>query len=667
MFLAAAIPLAAALGAEPKLPAARSDAAGAPAVALDTTGGDAWTFSKRITGRVRHGACDEVRVESRTTSRRAVVRNDRFAVEFPLPAGESVLRAVCGRNGRAIARSAVQPWQERLPDVPKAWIRERIDATSVHLDAGASAPAAGAFAPLARFEWRAAAGDPAPLRLTDGTPLSAGAATASRAIDIAAPGVDGDYGVTLRVIDALGRSDESTRLFRVRDGKPSAVDPAGHFPDWAQGAIVYGAALPLDGPHPLQAVARRLPAIAALGASVLWLSPITGAPPGDFGYAVSDALHVRPDFGTESDLRELVRRAHALGLRVILDMVVNHLGDQHPYARDLRRNGERSAYRDWFEHDAHGAPVHYFDWTHLDNLDYDDPEVQHYMIEVFARWLREDGVDGFRVDASWAVSERAPEFWPRWRAELERIDPDLLLIAEGSARDPEFLAQGFDVSYDWTERLGEWAWSGAFDGGARTPDLARLRAALAGTDRPGRVLRFLNDNDTGARFVTRHGEAETRLAAIMLLTLPGLPVIYDGDETGAEYEPYGGRPIDRQERGDLRSLYERLGRLRRSVPALRSDALRLIPTDHEADVLAYVRPAPPGTPQHPVLVVINWSGADLDVKLASDAAVLALAGGGAAMDVLDGRAVRLDGEMRELRVRAHEALVLRAPASPRRD
>lgn len=63
----------------------------------------------------------------------------------------------------------------------------------------------------------------------------------------------------------------------------------------------------------------------------------------------------------------------------------------------------------------------------------------------------------FRVDASWGVRERAPEFWPRWRAELKRIDPDLLLIAEGSPRDGYCVSHGFDAAYDWTDRLGEWA------------------------------------------------------------------------------------------------------------------------------------------------------------------------------------------------------------------
>jgi len=435
-------------------------------------------------------------------------------------------------------------------------------------------------------------------------------------------------------------------------------------PSWARGAIVYGAALPLDGPHPLQGLTRRLPRIAALGVTVLWLSPVTGAPPGDFGYAVTDALHVRAALGTEADLRALVSRAHALGLHVILDMVVNHLSDRHPYAIDAHRNGAASPYYAWFERDDRGQVVHYFDWKHLDNLDYRDPDVDRYMIGVFMHWVRAAGIDGFRVDASWAVRDRDPEFWPRWRAALERIDPDLLTIAEGSATDPYYLEHGFDVVYDWSTKIGQWAWSGVFDSRA-SPDLARLRSALDDTRTPGRVLRFIDDNDTGARFITRHGLAETRLAATLLLTLPGLPLVYDGDEVGAEFQPYDERPIVRLDRYGLRALYERLGRLRRATSALRSDAIHLVATDRDDTVLAYLRtgrdPLSESQSSDGVLVLLNWADTAADVHIADPAALRVLGADDAAADLLSGTTVVLVREpTRVLRVHlpAHGALVL---------
>ena len=189
-----------------------------------------------------------------------------------------------------------------------------------------------------------------------------------------------------------------------------------------------------------------------------------------------------------------------------MDFVPNHTSAQHPYYLSAAQRGPASPYYDFYDRDAAGEVTTYFDWENLKNLKYDNPEVQRYMIEAFAYWVREFGIDGFRVDAAWGVRERAPEFWPRWRDELKRIDPDLLLIAEASARDPYYVIVGFDAAYDWTDKLGEWAWHDAFEEGA--PTAARLRAALIGSrsveaERHARsgalVLRFLNNNDTGER------------------------------------------------------------------------------------------------------------------------------------------------------------------------
>ena len=282
-----------------------------------------------------------------------------------------------------------------------------------------------------------------------------------------------------------------------------------------------------------------------------------------------------------------------------MDFVPNHTSAQHPYYLSAAQRGPASAYYDFYDRDAAGKVTTYFDWENLKNLNYDNPEVQQYMIEAFAYWVREFGIDGFRVDVAWGVRERAPEFWPRLRDELKRIDPDLLLLAEASARDPYYDIVGFDAAYDWTHRLGDWSWRDAFEDDASTA--ARLRAALIGsrTVKPDArmshsgalVFRFLNNNDTGERFVTRYGIARTRLAATMLLTLPGLPLLYTGDEVGAEFEPYDEGPVlTWTDAHGLRDHYAELLALRREHAALRSDRLEILETSHPDVVLAYMRP-----------------------------------------------------------------------------
>lgn len=403
--------------------------------------------------------------------------------------------------------------------------------------------------------------------------------------------------------------------------------------------ILYGLAPILLDPGDFDAARERLDAIAALGVDTLWLTPVTEAPAGDFGYAASALTAVRESLGGAARLRALVAAAHERGLRVVLDVVVNHLGDRHPLARDAALRGPASPAYGLFQRGPDGAVAHYFDWHSLDNLDYGQPAVRAMMIDAARHWVEAFGIDGFRVDAAWAVRERAPDFWSEWHAALTALRPGLLLIAEASARDPAYAAAGFDLAYDWTHRLGEWAWANAFDEPANTP--ARLRAAIDAA--PGEaVLRFLNNNDTGARFATRHGPARTRTAAVLLLTLPGVPALFMGDEVGADFEPYGApRRIDWSDPHGLTAHYRRLIGLRRAEPALRGAAIAWVETTTPA-VLAYRRPARDGG--RDVLVLLNFDDVPARLTLGCDTEGFGPLCDAAALADADGTMVRRTGD-----------------------
>jgi glycosidase len=386
-------------------------------------------------------------------------------------------------------------------------------------------------------------------------------------------------------------------------------------------AVVYGVVPERFGPRGLADVVDRLPALAALGVDTLWLSPLHPGPAGDFGYAVTDHFGVRASIGGPGQLTRLVEQAHRLGLRVLLDLVPSHTSDRHPYFVSATRLGAASPHHRYYEHDGAGRPTHYFDWRHLPNLDYAQPEVRRFVTEAFLHWVREHDVDGFRVDAAWAVRRRAPDFFPGLVKELRRLRPDLLLIAEASAIDPYYAAAGFDAAYDWTLTPGSWAWQEVWD--SPTQRAACLRRALARPPGPVRVLRFLNNNDTGARFIARHGPGLLRAATVLLFTLPGLPALYSGDEVGASYLPYGPAGAIRwhEDPNGLQALHRQLIQLRRGLPALRSAELTLLPVHPAAEdpavadrVLAYLRPAPaPG--EAPALVVLNLSDQPAAIQL----------------------------------------------------
>ena len=516
---------------------------------------------------------------------------------------------------------------------PTARIDVAVDGRTVTLSGAASEPTPSTGAPVTSYRWSQRPGNPEPLRH--------GPADGERLELRSPPATAGEYYVTLEVADAAGRRDRSTTYFVVDSGGPRAVDLAHEAPAWIASAVVYGVVPFLFGDAPFRDVTARLGDLRELGVNALWLSPVTRSPEGDFGYAVTDYFDTNPRYGTKEELRTLVETAHAHGIRVLMDFVPNHTSDQHPYFLDAQRHGERSRYHAFYDRDARGEPTHYFNWQNLPNLNFSNPEVERFMTEAFAYWVRELDVDGFRVDACWGVRERRPDYWPRWRAELKRVKPDLLLLAEATARDPWYLEHGFDIGYDWTDELGQWAWQDVFSDAERLP--AALAEALRADPRPGRVFHCLNNNDTGARFGSVYGPDTTRVAAALLLTLPGVPCVYAGDEVGADYLPYGDPgPIAWDDPSGLRPWYRTLIHLRRRTPSLHSPAWTLLaPAPARAGLVAYLRHAADGSA--PLLVLLNFAGEGHEARVDIPSDFPSIAGAERLRDLLTGRTVTTGG------------------------
>ena len=517
------------------------------------------------------GACTDVIVSGGRHEVIADVEGPTFSAVVPLSAGDNALTARCAAG----ERSAPVTWRVRLDDRPHAVARVTVDGARITLDADLSARspvAAARFADLTRT-------------MRGGAELGHG-----RVLTIDAPAEDGRYVAELEIVDERGERDAAAVAFEVEGGVARATDDS---PPWVGDAVVYGVFPFFFGDRGLPDVTARLDELAGLGVTVVWLSPVTEAADGDYGYAVTDHFTVRDDFGGAGALDELVDTAHALGMHVVLDLVANHTSIEHPYVESRPELYDQEV-------------PHYFDWEDLPNLEYDQPEVRAWITEAFASWVRA-GVDGFRADAAWGVTERAPDFWPALRAELRRIDPDLMLIGESSALDPRSY-DGFDAAYDWTDELGVWAWRDAMDI-ASEPALSA--ALVQPTDGP--VLRFLDNNDTGARFVTRYGVGRVTAAAAVLFTVPGIPALWTGSETGAELEPYDeGPPLDWDDPYGLVDIYRRLIAIHATLP----DDFTILSS---ADVLAYLR--------GDVLVIVDLGGAPLDVDLAITPALSAVLDG----------------------------------------
>jgi cyclomaltodextrinase / maltogenic alpha-amylase / neopullulanase len=598
-------------------------------IGLDQLGGDVWAWQKQLAGSCA-GIQDDATVELRVNGGSVPVERtaDRFSAMVRLIPGENVVTAIATlANGDRIAAEPVTH-TVRLSPRPTSRITVSVEGASVVLDGVGSEASEFDGAPIVSWSWTARSGNPAPLRDVgsgdalpqsemddpDATPAPAsddGGAT----ISVGTPEEDGEYYVSLRVTDEAGRSDTSTACFVVERGTARAVDPVTEEAAWVESAVVYGMVVRNFTSDEFRGVTERLQELQDLGVTAIWFAPITRTIQNLFGYEVTDYFDVRPEYGTLEDFRELVQQAHARDMKILMDFVPNHTSYRHPYFEDAVAHGEASPYYDFFDRDEGGGVTHYFEWSHLPNLNFDNPEVRRFMTEAFTFWVREYDVDGFRADVAWGIKERRPDYWLAWSAEMNRIKPDSLLIAEASARDPFYVHNGFDAAYDWTDELGVWAWGDAFAYGfpmsMAMPDA--LTNGGEGYDPDSLVFRFLNNNDTDMRFVSIYGVNYYRVALAMMLTLPGIPCLYTGDEVGAQFLPYETLgEIDWSDPNELRPFVRRLVQLRRANPGLYSRTWSQLEAEPSVEIFAYLRE---GEGARPIAVVLNFSAGEIDATV----------------------------------------------------
>jgi alpha-amylase len=447
-----------------------------------------------------------------------------------------------------------------------------------------------------------------------------------------------------------------------------------------------------------------------LGITGLWLMPVNPSP-SYHGYDVTDYYGINPDYGTREDFLELVTECRRRGIRLIVDLVLNHSSSEHPFFEAALDGDAR--YRDWYifvpagETPSWRGPwnqqvwqqmrgQHYYGifWSGMPDLNYRNPEVTAEAYRVADFWLREMKVDGFRLDAIRHLIEDGADLsdtpetlaWlSDFRKHVKRTDADALLLGEvwtSTEVVSEYLHSGaLDLAF-------EFDLAGAFLDAARSGSKAKLAYALANVEAnypPNRFATLLSNHDQDRVMnQLQHDAAKARLAAGLLLTAPGVPFIYYGEEIGqvgekpdemirnpmpwtpaenggfsAAAEPweplqpgYEQRNVALQDSdpGSLLSLYRRLIRLRLSEPALLHGDFRLVETNRE-DVIAWERSA--GSRR--LLVLANLSGQPLE-DYALDPAVAAVP----RTDLLSGQRVAA-GELPRLGPRQVQVL---APESP---
>ncbi|GAA4419745.1 alpha-amylase family glycosyl hydrolase [Nibrella viscosa] len=323
------------------------------------------------------------------------------------------------------------------------------------------------------------------------------------------------------------QTNQSDALASTLPGQHEPTGPS--TPDWAKNATIYEVNVRQFSPKgTFAAVEEHLPRLKELGADIIWLMPIypigTEKRLGRLGnpYAVANYTAVNPDFGTMADFKSLVRRAHDVGLRVIIDWVPDHTSWDHPWINEhpdwyVQKNGRIIS-----PVTNEGKPT---GWNDVAQLNYNNPDLRASMIKAMQFWVKEADVDGFRLEVAGMVPN---DFWQEARAALDRLKPVFLLS-------------------EWDNDPAHFKWSNANYGW----NLYHLLKDIAAGKRPAAAIdTLLNHNQRNypawyyqMHFIHTHDENSHRgtlqetfgpaadVFAVLTATLEGMPLIYNGMES----------------------------------------------------------------------------------------------------------------------------------------
>jgi cyclomaltodextrinase / maltogenic alpha-amylase / neopullulanase len=371
-------------------------------------------------------------------------------------------------------------------------------------------------------------------------------------------------------------------------------------PDWLRSGTIYEI-FPRDfsAAGNLNGVTAKLDELQRLGVSILWTMPIHPIGEkfrkGEFGspYSIKDYYAVDPNYGEVGDFKRLVSEAHKRGMKVIMDLVADHTAwdsvmMQHP---------------EFYKHDTEGKiipPVPA--WTDVAALDYSNQELRQYMVAMLKYWIQTCDIDGFRCDAA---AMMPTDFWEQIRTELVKVKPDIILLAEASK--PELLTNAFNIDYSWPL--------------LSTLDDVLIHKAPASTiersweesrakfPKDALHMRIADDHDT-SRAVTRYGHDGALAASALTFTLDGVPLIYNGMETGDTNQSDGGTLFDKRNiswnsknHPELRSIYQNLIQLRHQYAALCNSRVDWLHNSDETNLVTFLR----ADNKDELLVVINFS------------------------------------------------------------
>lgn len=340
-----------------------------------------------------------------------------------------------------------------------------------------------------------------------------------------------------------------------------------------------------------------------LGIDVIYMTPIFMSD-SMHKYDTIDYYKIDPSFGDEKDLKELVDKAHSMGMKVILDGVFNHTSPKFFAFQDVINHKEKSKYVDWYYIDS--FPLKYGSrkekpsfktfayYGGMPKLNLTNPEAAEYFINVGKYWIENYNIDGWRLDVG---DEIVHAFWKKFRRAIKTVKPDALIIGEIWHYAGDFLeGDEWDtvMNYTFFNAVQDFVANESITATRFVENLDFMRGTLYRQINP--VLLNLIDSHDTARFmhIADENTDKLKLAAALQLLLPGMPMIYYGDEygmTGAN-DPDCRRGMLWDEKYQDRSVYDwycKLSKARKAYPALTKGTLIACETDDESGIIKMTR------------------------------------------------------------------------------
>lgn len=403
-------------------------------------------------------------------------------------------------------------------------------------------------------------------------------------------------------------------------------------PDWHKNAIIYEVNLrQYTTEGNFKSFEAHLPRLKEMGVDILWFMPLhpisktkrkggLGSP-----YAVGDYYDVNPDYGNMDDFKHMLAAIHDQGMYCIIDWVPNHTGWDNPWITE---------HPDWYTKGKDGNitdPINpetgeSWGWTDVADLDYTNPDLRKAMIEAMSFWIKDVGIDGFRVDVAHGIS---PDFWKECTSALYSIEP-VFLLAESEI--PQYLNENYFISdYAWEMHhlFNAIAYSQGMNQEAEPEahevknalDIDKMLAKKKAAYQKGYQMQFTSNHDENSWSGTemqRYGDGHLAFA-VLASTFNGIPLLYSGMESAMDKQlAFFEKDEIPWEDYKYASFYKTLFDLKHENKALwngeHGGELIKIPTGADEDVYAFIREKEGDR----VVVVINLSNEMQNANLMGD-------------------------------------------------